>query len=45
MLDNFKEYIEKYVELCQIEGNYLNSNNRYAQALLEKHYICHICKL
>ena len=36
MLDNFKEYIEKYVELCQIEGNYLNSNNRYAQALLEK---------
>ena len=36
MLMNFKEYIEKYIELCQIEGNYLNSNNRYIQALLEK---------
>ena len=29
-------HIEKYIELCQIEGNYLNSNNRYIQALLEK---------
>ena len=36
MLNIFKEYIEKYIELCQIEGNYLNSNNRYIRALLEK---------
>ena len=36
MLNIFKEYIEKYVELCQIEGNYLNSNNRYIQSLLNK---------
>ena len=36
MLNTFKEYIEKYIELCQIEGNYLNSNNRYIQSLLNK---------
>ena len=36
MLNNFKEYIDRYIELCQLEGNYLNSNNRYIQALLEK---------
>ena len=36
MLSKYKEYIEKYIELCQIEGNYLNSNNRYIRALLEK---------
>ena len=36
MINKFKEYIEKYIELCQIEGNYLNSNNRYIRALLEK---------
>ena len=36
MLNTFKEYIEKYMELCQIEGNYLNSNNKYIQSLLNK---------
>ena len=36
MITKFKEYIEKYIELCQIEGDYLNSNNRYIRALLEK---------
>ena len=36
MLNNFREYIEKYVELCQLEVNYVNSKNRLIQALLEK---------
>ena len=36
MLAKFKEYIEKYVKICQIEGNYIKSNTRYIQALLEK---------
>ena len=36
MLNNFKEYIEKYIELCKLEKNNVNSNNRYIQALLEK---------
>ena len=36
MLNNFREYIEKYVELCQIEVNYVNSSNRLIQALIEK---------
>ena len=33
MLNNYKEYIEKYIELCKIEGNYLNTNNKYIQSL------------
>ena len=36
MLNNFREYIEKYVELCQLEVNFVNSKNRLIQALLEK---------
>ena len=36
MLNNFKEYIDKFVNICQLEGNYLKSNTRYIQALLEK---------
>ena len=36
MLNKFKEYIEKYVNICQLEGNYLKSNTRYILALLEK---------
>ena len=36
MLNNYKEYIEKYIELCKIEGNYLNTNNKYIQSLMEK---------
>ena len=36
MLKNFKEYIEKFVNICQLEGNYLKSNTRYITALMEK---------
>lgn len=36
MLSKFKEYIEKFVNICQLEGNYLKSNTRYIQALMEK---------
>jgi hypothetical protein len=36
MLNKFNEYIEKYVNICQIEGNYIKSNTRYIQALMEK---------
>ena len=36
MLKNFKEYIEKFVNICQIEGNFLKSNTRYIMALMEK---------
>ena len=36
MLNKFKEYIDKYVNICQLEGNYIKSNTRYILALLEK---------
>ncbi len=36
MLNKFKEYIEKFINICQLEGNYLKSNTRYILALMEK---------
>ena len=36
MLNKFKEYIEKFVNICQLEANYLKSSTRYILALLEK---------
>ena len=36
MLNNFKQYIEKFVNICQLEGSYLKSNTKYILALMEK---------
>ena len=36
MLNNFKQYIEKFVNICQLEGSYLKSSTKYILALMEK---------